>query len=272
MKRQLSILKIKIILILVVITPSIAIISYLLFIQSPNIVYHIVNYFNSQETMVLGSDFGVDIFWFLPDNLKFISLTLSQILDVLIIICIIFHIQFPLFPTLKQYNLIKDPEYAFDYDLYHANCDKSENNSNMGQFEHNSNTNMNSNIINKIENYNRSIQKNRYVNNYSEKIDQKHNSMIKKLNYSNHNNLFYITNLLNCFNNEIKNSNSSFSYRNSFYNKYYFFSQINSSSHFFYSSLNSSYIKKDCLLNKNTINTIKNITMKHKLRSNHYGI
>jgi hypothetical protein len=117
MKKTQKSKRILIILILFIITPSISILGFLFISESSNISYNILDYFISHKSLFPSSNPTLNIFWFLPEGLQIFPLTVPQLIDIIIIILIIFNVQFPLCPTVKRYYQIKN-NTAFDLDLY----------------------------------------------------------------------------------------------------------------------------------------------------------
>ncbi|MBD3228986.1 MAG: hypothetical protein GF329_12425 [Candidatus Lokiarchaeota archaeon] len=212
MRKRSSILRIKTILILVVITPSITALSYLFFVQSPTIIYNITNYFCFQESVIISPEFSLDIFWFLTDD-PLISLTLPQVLDIILIIWIIFNIQFPLCPAIKKYHSIKDSEYSFDCDLYYYIGDENQNES-VDHFEHLNINNSKLSFTNKINKQNLGIKNNKSIEDTLEKKEQKHHLIHKKLPLYKFYTTFPIIKVLNLYHIKKKIKNSNFSHNN----------------------------------------------------------
>ncbi|TFF86681.1 MAG: hypothetical protein EU551_00875 [Promethearchaeota archaeon] len=106
-----------IVLILIIITPSISILGFFFLTGGSNISYNILDYFVSHKTLFPSSNPTLNIFWYLPENLQIIPLTVPQLIDIIIIFLVIFNVQYPLFPTVKRYYQLKN-NTAFDLDLY----------------------------------------------------------------------------------------------------------------------------------------------------------
>ncbi|MHA1270200.1 MAG: hypothetical protein ACTSPY_10475 [Candidatus Helarchaeota archaeon] len=118
MRCSLKLSKWSTIIVLVILTPSITFLSYLIFSNSQNFILYLVDCINLKKSIFFQSIPNVNILWFLPKQFQLIPLSLPQLIDILFIIIIILCAQIPLAPTVRRFILIKEYHFLFDIDLY----------------------------------------------------------------------------------------------------------------------------------------------------------
>ena len=117
MKRDFFSSNLSIILILIILTPSISLLSFLFMSESPNFFSFLMDCINTGKPLILQSFPYIHIFWFLPDKFQFGTFTVGQLVDLIIIFIIAFHIQFAFYPTIKRLYLMKEYKITFDVDM-----------------------------------------------------------------------------------------------------------------------------------------------------------
>ncbi|MFX0099047.1 MAG: hypothetical protein ACFFCS_05655 [Candidatus Hodarchaeota archaeon] len=91
-------------------------ISYTILSEKETIVSSVAAYTESNTSIFFPSLPRINVFWFLPEYLQVIPLTLGQIVDFAIIITLLMNFQYALYPIFKNYNESKAT--SLDFELY----------------------------------------------------------------------------------------------------------------------------------------------------------